>query len=103
MTANRLLRRSRWQREFRGFAGETKGWRNPIGAVNVTRPSKWENPYKVRRGHLTAEEAALSFRRDLFTGYLHFTVDDIRRELAGKNFGFEPTRAAAEGRIEVNP
>jgi hypothetical protein len=27
----------------------TKGWRMPEGAVYVGRPSKWGNPYEVRR------------------------------------------------------
>ena len=25
----------------------TKGWRKPEGVVNVTRPSKWGNPFSV--------------------------------------------------------
>jgi hypothetical protein len=28
----------------------TKGWRKPEGAVVVSRPSKWGNPYRVLRG-----------------------------------------------------
>ncbi len=27
----------------------TKGWRKPEGAVVVTRPSRWGNPYRVLR------------------------------------------------------
>lgn len=29
----------------------TKGWRKPEGAVVVSRPSKWGNPYKVVPAH----------------------------------------------------
>jgi len=27
----------------------TLGWRKPSGVINVSRPSKWGNPYAVRR------------------------------------------------------
>ncbi len=29
----------------------TKGWRKPEGAVAVGRPSKWGNPWRVRRAY----------------------------------------------------
>jgi hypothetical protein len=32
----------------------TKGWRKPEGAIVVARPSKWGNPFKVRREMRTA-------------------------------------------------
>jgi hypothetical protein len=63
----------------------TKGWKKPIGAVNVARPGKWGNPFKVGDGHCTAEEAKLLYSRDLLKGYLGFTVYDVRLDLAGKD------------------
>ncbi len=45
----------------------TKGWRKPPGAVDVTRPGKWGNPYSLKdygaealvlfRGYMEAEIA----------------------------------------------
>jgi hypothetical protein len=32
----------------------TKGWRKPEGAVSVARPSRWRNPYAVRRNRVPA-------------------------------------------------
>lgn len=35
--------------EFKRFKRErTKGWRKPENTINVTRPGKWGNPYKVK-------------------------------------------------------
>jgi len=28
----------------------TKGWRMPDGAISVTRPGRWGNPFKIERG-----------------------------------------------------
>jgi hypothetical protein len=63
----------------------SRGWRQPINAIYVGRPTKWGNPYRVRTGHHTAEEAVTLFRRDLIAGSLPFPIDDIRRELRGKD------------------
>lgn len=75
----------------------TKGWRKPAGAVVVSRPSKWGNPYTVKMAanclaafdcpgeqdpHKRAVEA---FRDALTNGALDITVDDVRRELRGKD------------------
>ena len=32
----------------------TKGWRKPAGAVNVTRPGKWGNPYPMAKHGIQA-------------------------------------------------
>jgi Domain of unknown function (DUF4326) len=62
----------------------SRGWRQPINAIYVGRPTKWGNPYKVGVGHHTAEEAVNLYRRDLIAGSLPLTIDDVRRELKGK-------------------
>lgn len=62
-----------------------KGWRKPEGAVVVSRPTKWGNPYDARRVGGRRRAAAL-FRR-----YLATSIDgralaaDARRELRGKD------------------
>jgi Domain of unknown function (DUF4326) len=62
----------------------SRGWRQPINAIYVGRPTKWGNPYKAGIGHHTAEEAVTLYRIDLIAGSLPFTIDDVRRELKGK-------------------
>lgn len=89
----------------------TKGWRKPEGAVVVSRPSKWGNPWRVEmerdeRGrrwhrvrHLVTGEgigafvcldvalrtATSQFRTDLERGALPYSIDDVERELAGRD------------------
>ena len=63
----------------------SRGWRQPAAALYVGRPTKWGNPYKVGPGHNAAQEAVMLFRRDLTAGVLTFTVDDVRRELNGRD------------------
>lgn len=67
----------------------TKGWRKPPGAVVVSRPSKWGNPYIVgdllNGGNIGQQEAVDLFRRALVEGRLQFSVDEVRRELAGRD------------------
>jgi hypothetical protein len=75
----------------------TKGWRKPEGAVVVARPSKWGNPWRVGhpvthrsadrtwRSHMTAGDVVSYYEADLRVGDLRFTVDDVRRELAGRD------------------
>lgn len=72
----------------------TKGWRKPEGAVVVSRPTKWGNPFMIgpivsAYPSLTVEQCA-SFAVNQFKfdgrerlGYP--SVDDIRRELAGRD------------------
>jgi hypothetical protein len=62
------------------------GWRKPPGAVVVARPSRWGNPHAISAHTLEAHRtAAEAFRADLLAGRLSFTVDDVRRELAGRD------------------
>lgn len=62
----------------------TKGWRMPAGAVYVGRPSRWGNPWRVRRGPRNAYRVTLP----------SIAVDRFRKsfaELAPLGF-FEPLR-----------
>jgi hypothetical protein len=63
----------------------SRGWRQPINAIYVGRPTKWGNPYKVGTGHHTPEQTVRLYRRDLLAGSLPFTIDDVRRELKGQD------------------
>lgn len=76
----------------------TRGWRAPKGAVCVTRPTKWGNPHHVQSvtvlsPGITQAQAEASarayavqrFEQDLLEGKLRITVDDVRRELRGKD------------------
>lgn len=76
----------------------TKGWRKPQGAIVVSRPSKWGNPYALsyyRFGnadgspaphdeHAAREMAVRDFEHALHVGSLPFTAEDVVRELRGK-------------------
>lgn len=79
----------------------SKGWRKPDNTVSVARPSKWGNPYVIRRraggrfavlssgGHMlgvfdTEHEARAEAVR-LFALYAEPLAETIRAELAGKN------------------
>ena len=61
------------------------GWRQPTKAIYVGRPTKWGNPYKAGPGHHNAKEAVSMYRRDLIAGRLRVTIDDVRKELRGKD------------------
>lgn len=87
----------------------TKGWRLPQNTVCVTRPGKWGNPFVVHhptgpkelRKPMTPEMAVAAFRSmvEKEGGWFpvplpwpkgkipsqYTTVEDVRRELAGKN------------------
>ena len=58
-----------------------KGFRLPAGAIVVSRPTKWGNPYKP--GKLTRAQAVASYRRDLMAGKLRVGAADARAELRG--------------------
>jgi hypothetical protein len=58
-----------------------KGFRLPAGAIVVSRPTKWGNPYRPDK--LTRAEAVAAYRRDLLAGKLRVSVADARRELKG--------------------
>lgn len=59
-----------------------KGARLPPEAVVVTRPTKWGNPHPLSLGR---SEAIRRYREDLLSGRLPITVDDVRRELCGRD------------------
>jgi hypothetical protein len=61
-----------------------RGWRKPPGAVVVARPSRWGNPFPIGPDR-TRAEAVTAYERALLGGELGFTVDDVRRELAGRD------------------
>lgn len=76
-----------------------KGWRKPEGAIVVSRPSKWGNPYALssyRFGNADGSPAAWDekaaremavrdFEHALRVGLLKVSVEDVKRELAGKS------------------
>lgn len=61
-----------------------RGWRKPAGAVVVARPSRWGNPFPVGPDR-TRAEAVAAYERALLAGKLPFGVEDVRRELAGRD------------------
>ena len=63
----------------------TKGWKMPENTVNVTRPGKWGNPFRVGRDG-TAEECVAKYRGIVFNNLWTFpTKDDCKTFLRGKN------------------
>jgi len=56
--------------------------RLPEEAVVVTRPTRWGNPHPLELGRV---EAVRRYRRDLLAGRLAITVDDVTRELRGRD------------------
>jgi len=59
-----------------------KGARLPEGVVVVTRPTKWGNPHPLSLGR---SEAVSRYREDLLASRLRVTVEDVRRELRGRD------------------
>ena len=59
-----------------------KGARLPENVVVVTRPTKWGNPHPLTLGR---PEAVRRYREDLLRGRLGVTVEDVRRELHGRD------------------
>jgi hypothetical protein len=59
-----------------------KGASLPAGVVVVTRPTKWGNPYPLNMGR---GEAVGRYREDLLSGRLEISIDDVRRELRGRD------------------
>lgn len=55
--------------------------------VNVTRSTKWGNPFRLPEKPTEQERAQVvaRFARELRAGKLAFTVDDVRRELRGRH------------------
>lgn len=61
---------------------------NGLPVVCVTRGTKWGNPHRLPSSAPSALERRAMvkrFRDDLTAGRLSFSVDDVRRELRGKN------------------
>ena len=64
----------------------TKGWRKPEGVVVVSRPSRWGNPHRVAAPTPDAHQEMVGrFRADLLAGRLTYTVEDVRRDLTGRD------------------
>jgi hypothetical protein len=61
-----------------------RGWRKPAAAVVVARSSRWGNPFRISP-ELSRAEAVAAFEHALRDGSLGFGVDDVRRELAGRD------------------
>ena len=59
-----------------------KGAHLPDGVVVVTRPTRWGNPHPISLGR---PEAVRRYREDLLAGKLEVTVEDVRRELKGRD------------------
>ena len=56
----------------------------PTDGIRVTRPTRYGNPHKVADVGSNAEAVRL-FRQDLMAGRLRATVEDVRRELRGRD------------------
>lgn len=63
--------------------GPGQGWPDAPGDVYVGEPSKWGNPHRMKPK--AADEAVRRYREDLLAGQLEVTLDDVRRELRGKD------------------
>ena len=61
----------------------TKGWTKAPGDVYVGRPSKWGNPHRTKAR--ASAEAVELYRADLLSGRLEVSLEDVRRELRGKD------------------
>jgi hypothetical protein len=80
-------------RHQRPSRGHLRGWRKPEGAIMITRPARWSNPYKIKPyGPYSRDEAIDRFEADLLAGRLvtgpgrdPLGVPDAARELAGKD------------------
>ena len=59
-----------------------RGARLPADVVVVTRPTRWGNPHPLALGRA---EAVGRYREDLLTGRLDVTVEDVKRELRGRD------------------
>jgi len=73
--------------DLQALSRETNG----LPAVNVARPSRWGNPFRIGEPGIPDAAAAVSAFREL-TGpqpenvvALYMSLDDIRRDLAGRN------------------
>lgn len=72
-----------------------KGWKTPANTIYVGRPTRFGNPFKIGTPGQDdcmvcgdAEEAVVKFRSEIVTfggGFVGLTVEDIQRDLRGKN------------------
>jgi hypothetical protein len=64
-----------------------RGWRKPAGAIVVSRPSKWGNPFVIDESRTRAEAIRLYERALAGRGpvKLRFTRAEVKRELAGRD------------------
>lgn len=60
----------------------TRGWRMPEGAVSVTRPGRYGNPFIVTE-HQTRQQAVDNFRDALLDGRLQFGIREVQTKLRG--------------------
>ena len=60
-----------------------KGWKMPPNTVKVDRSTRWGNPNLA--SHHGQSGAVRRVEEELRAGILNFSVDDVRRELRGKN------------------
>jgi hypothetical protein len=56
-----------------------RGWRKPPGAVVVSRPSRWGNPFPIGPDRSAAEAVAL------YREWITPRVDEVRVQLAGRD------------------
>ena len=64
----------------------TRGWRKPHGAVLVSGPTRWRNPFLVGEdGTSNRERAVAEFRTALEEGRLDVTIEDVRSQLRGRD------------------
>ena len=62
------------------------GWRSPAGAVYVGRPTKWGNPFRPKkRTDRSLKLCVDTFEEMLNKGLLTISVEEVRRELRGKD------------------
>ncbi len=58
--------------------------RIPEGAMFVGRPTRWGNPYKIGPDG-TRDEVIAKYRAALLAGELRITVEDVKRDLRGRD------------------
>lgn len=74
----------------------------PPNTVSVTRPGRWGNPFKPGEplSPQTIEEAVAAYRAELTRGNLSYTIEDVKRELRGKNLAcFCPEESPCHGDV----
>jgi hypothetical protein len=62
----------------------TKGWRKPVGAIVVARPSRWGNPFRLGLDG-DRELVVRLYREAVVKGLLGYSERDVRAELVGRD------------------